>query len=51
MYYRGPGYTDGYYKLKANVWRKVSDLATVSIYAYGYGSPDKCAGRPWYNRN
>lgn len=51
IYYKGAGYTDGYYKLEANKWRKVSDLATVSVYSMGYGSPDKCAGRPWYTRN
>ena len=47
MEYRGPGYTDGFYKLHQDTWFKVSDLAHVTIYNWTYGG--KCNGRPWFN--
>lgn len=43
--YAGPGYADGWYKIAANSWYKVSDLAGVRIYNF-YNS--NCSGRPYF---
>lgn len=47
MKYIGPGAADGWYQLKPNVWRKVSGLALVKVFAW---TEDRCGSKAYFNK-